>query len=308
MVRRIFLQNGYYHTYLEVHILWYYGIYTAKLRFCIVHTVLFIICRFFYEKLVHPSNHRIFFLVLDLFYTTTSYKMSLASEKTPLIIPSGIVPPSNAVGEQPTVYFLERRESMRDPTPINMSQTDAEEIETIPDGSTTDQFSARPMTVTGRMENLTATKKSNGLLSFFRNVSRKSNAFAAASNTGIIDSSAILPRSAPVKVDPKVFFANERTFLAWLHVSVILAGASVAIVAFTDSNATPGPGALYGVILLPVSIAFILYAMIQYTRRASMIRRKSPGPYMDIAGPTVLTVILMLSIVTQFSIKLYTLM
>jgi len=39
-----------------------------------------------------------------------------------------------------------------------------------------------------------------------------------------------------------------------------------------------------------------------------MIRRKAPGPYVDIAGPTVLTVILMLSIVTQFSIKLYTLM
>jgi hypothetical protein len=39
-----------------------------------------------------------------------------------------------------------------------------------------------------------------------------------------------------------------------------------------------------------------------------MIRRKAPGPYVDIVGPTVLTVILMLSIVTQFSIKLYTLM
>ena len=39
-----------------------------------------------------------------------------------------------------------------------------------------------------------------------------------------------------------------------------------------------------------------------------MIRRKAPGPYADIIGPTVLTGILMLSIVAQFSIKLYTLM
>lgn len=39
-----------------------------------------------------------------------------------------------------------------------------------------------------------------------------------------------------------------------------------------------------------------------------MIRRKAPGPYVDIVGPTVLTVILMLSIVAQFSVKLYTLM
>jgi len=231
--------------------------------------------------------------------------MAPASEKTPLI-PSGVVPPSNVAGEQPTVYFLgERRESMRAATPINTSLTDAEEIETIPDGSIADQFSARRMTATGRMENLTPTK-SNGLFSFFKNVSKKSNAFAATSSANVLDS-AILPRSAPVKIDPKVFFANERTFLAWLHVSVLLAGASVAIVAFTDSHSS-SPGALYGVILLPVSISFIVYAMIQYTRRASMIRRKSPGPYMDVTGPTVLTVILMLSIVTQFSIKLYTLM
>mmetsp|Transcript_20890 Transcript_20890/g.32227 ORF Transcript_20890/g.32227 Transcript_20890/m.32227 type:complete len:235 (+) Transcript_20890:104-808(+) len=234
--------------------------------------------------------------------------MAPASEKTPLI-PSGVVPPSNVAGEQPTVYFLgERRESMRTATPINTSLTDAEEIETIPDGSIADQFSARRMTATGRMENLTPTilNKSNGLFSFFKNVSKKSNAFAATSSANVLDS-AILPRSAPVKIDPKVFFANERTFLAWLHVSVLLAGASVAIVAFTDSHSS-SPGALYGVILLPVSISFIVYAMIQYTRRASMIRRKSPGPYMDVTGPTVLTVILMLSIVTQFSIKLYTLM
>ncbi|KAL7455964.1 hypothetical protein ACHAWC_007480, partial [Mediolabrus comicus] len=138
------------------------------------------------------------------------------------------------------------------------------------------------MTATGRADVINpSSKKPKGWLSFFRNVSRKSNAFAATTSGA---TSAILPRSAPVKIDPKVFFANERTFLAWLHVSVILAGASVAIVAFTDSHSS-SPGALYGVILLPVSIAFILYAMIQYTRRASMIRRKSPGPYMDIAGP-----------------------
>jgi hypothetical protein len=73
-----------------------------------------------------------------------------------------------------------------------------------------------------------------------------------------------LARKAPVKIDPKVFFANERTFLAWMHVSVILAGASVAIVAFTDSRHSSSPaGQLYGVVLLPVSISFIIYAMMQ---------------------------------------------
>ena len=67
-------------------------------------------------------------------------------------------------------------------------------------------------------------------------------------------------RKVPVKVEPKVFFANERTFLAWLHVSIVLAGASVAIVAFADNNPW---SQLYGIILLPVAIAFILYSMYQ---------------------------------------------
>lgn len=69
----------------------------------------------------------------------------------------------------------------------------------------------------------------------------------------------LVERKVPVKVEPKVFFANERTFLAWLHVSVILAGASVAIVAFADS--TDPWAQLYGIILLPVAVSFILYSM-----------------------------------------------
>jgi uncharacterized membrane protein YidH (DUF202 family) len=35
---------------------------------------------------------------------------------------------------------------------------------------------------------------------------------------------------------------------------------------------------LYGLLLLPVAIAFCAYALYMYTKRASMIRRKDPGP------------------------------
>ncbi|KAL7486932.1 hypothetical protein ACHAW6_012528, partial [Cyclotella cf. meneghiniana] len=134
---------------------------------------------------------------------------------------------------------------------------------------------------------------------------KPTNALAATGpeDTGTM----VMNRTVPsVKVDPKVFFANERTFLAWLHVSVILAGASVAIVAFSDSQTTT-QNQFYGVILLPISIAFIVYAMMMYSRRASMIRRQAPGPFVDVAGPTLLSITLIVALVAQFSIKLSTL-
>ena len=112
-------------------------------------------------------------------------------------------------------------------------------------------------------------------------------------------------RKVPIKVEPKVFFANDRTFLAWLHASELLAGASVAIVAFADANPW---SQLYGVMLLPVAISSICHSMNQCARRAAMIRRKDPGPYEDTVGPIVLAEMLMILILAQFAIKIYTLM
>lgn len=74
--------------------------------------------------------------------------------------------------------------------------------------------------------------------------------------------SMVKQRKAPIKVEPKVFFANERTFLAWMHISIILAGASIAILAFSGSSENPG-SQIYGVVMLPVAIAFIIYSMYQ---------------------------------------------
>ena len=201
-----------------------------------------------------------------------------SSEKTPLLIPSGITPPSNASGDTPTVYFLERRDSnaSHHTSTSNHHRSnsaiaqEAAEIETIPEGSIVEDFNPRPVSsvVSGNNNSKigpsSSSSRNHGWFDFFKNVGKKSNAFASTGTGG--GASVILDpfplSSAPVKIDPKVFFANERTFLAWMHVSVILAGASVAINAFTESHDS-AVNQLYGVILLPVSIAFILYAMMQ---------------------------------------------
>ena len=73
------------------------------------------------------------------------------------------------------------------------------------------------------------------------------------------------------------------TFLAWLHVVLILAAASMTIIVYSkDENIV---NQLYGIILLPVSVAYIFYALWQYLRRTHLINHREPGPYIDIAGP-----------------------
>jgi uncharacterized membrane protein YidH (DUF202 family) len=70
-------------------------------------------------------------------------------------------------------------------------------------------------------------------------------------------------RKVPVKVEPKVFFANERTFLAWLHMALTLASISVGIVSFSSDDSS---SRIYGLTMMPVSIAFCGYALMTYMR------------------------------------------
>ncbi|KAG4088018.1 hypothetical protein H8356DRAFT_74556 [Neocallimastix lanati (nom. inval.)] len=89
---------------------------------------------------------------------------------------------------------------------------------------------------------------------------------------------------APSRVEPKVYFANERTFLSWTHTGILLAGLSLTILAFGNVVARIG-GTLFSL----VGIIFIAYAMIRYRWRVNMIKEKDPGPYDDRYGPYLLT-------------------
>ena len=82
-------------------------------------------------------------------------------------------------------------------------------------------------------------------------------------------------RKVPTKIEPKVFFANERTFLAWLHMAVTLSSISIAIVAFAEANKF---SQIYGLMLMPVAITFCAYSLYMYMKRAHMIKNRHPGP------------------------------
>ncbi len=42
----------------------------------------------------------------------------------------------------------------------------------------------------------------------------------------------VMARTTPMRIEPKTFFANERTFLSWLHMAVTIGSIAAALLGF----------------------------------------------------------------------------
>ncbi|WFD32315.1 GTPase regulator Nrf1 [Malassezia sp. CBS 17886] len=102
----------------------------------------------------------------------------------------------------------------------------------------------------------------------------------------------------PVRVEPKVFFANERTFLSWLSFTVTLSALAAGLLNFGDRV-----GRVSAALFSFVAIAIMIYALVTYHWRAQAIRNRGSGPYDDRLGPTILSVLLLTAIIVNFVLR-----
>ncbi|KAI0310381.1 vacuolar transporter chaperone 1 [Amylostereum chailletii] len=119
----------------------------------------------------------------------------------------------------------------------------------------------------------------------------------------------------PVRVEPKVSFANERTFLSWLHFTVILGGLAVGLLNFGDKvgkisaamfSVVGGCNSVFSPSCDPEArpaVAIMLYALYTYHWRANSIRKGGRGPYDDRLGPTLLCAALLISVIVNFILR-----
>lgn len=104
--------------------------------------------------------------------------------------------------------------------------------------------------------------------------------------------------SLPVRVEPKVFFANERTFLSWLNFTVVLGGLAMGLLNFGDRI-----GRLSAVLFTVIAMGVMLYALYTFHWRATKIRNREAAPYDDRVGPTVLCIFMLAAVITNFWCK-----
>ncbi len=104
------------------------------------------------------------------------------------------------------------------------------------------------------------------------------------------------------KIEPKVFFANERTFLHWLHAGVTLYTISAGILAFASETHSVSAH-WYAMALLPIALGFCIYALHLFLWRAEKIRTRIPGRWDDSRGPLFLGSILAGVLFVNFALK-----
>ncbi|KAF4591807.1 vacuolar transporter chaperone 1 [Ophiocordyceps camponoti-floridani] len=103
----------------------------------------------------------------------------------------------------------------------------------------------------------------------------------------------------PTRVEPKVFFANERTFLSWLNFTVVLGALAVGMLNFGDHVAFISAFLFTGIAMLAM-----LYALVTYHWRAKSIRMRGQAGFDDRFGPTVLAVTLLLAVIVNFVLRI----
>ncbi|CAO3616132.1 unnamed protein product [Cunninghamella echinulata] len=101
-----------------------------------------------------------------------------------------------------------------------------------------------------------------------------------------------------VRVEPKVFFANERTFISWLQFCALLLTVSLNLLNFGDEMARISGGVFIG-----ISAVVAIYALYRFEKRAYMINRRILGRYDDLWGPAVLCVLLIGALIVNFYLR-----
>ncbi|KAK1815061.1 Phosphate metabolism transcription protein [Friedmanniomyces endolithicus] len=110
-----------------------------------------------------------------------------------------------------------------------------------------------------------------------------------------------LKDAGPLAIEPKVWLANQRTFIKWQHVSVLLASLSLGLynAAREDNWVARALGVVY--VLLAVGAGGWGYGV--YVWRCRLIERRSGGEFDGVVGPVGVCLGLVVALMVNFGLK-----
>ena len=111
----------------------------------------------------------------------------------------------------------------------------------------------------------------------------------------------LLKDSGPVKVEPKVWMANERTFVRWQHCSILLG--SLALALFNAVPSGDSVGRSLAMVYMALACFAGLWGWAMYLRRSHLIRRRSGRDFDNVLGPMVVCLGLVFALSLNFFLQ-----
>ncbi|SPQ18595.1 b03753d4-3285-43d4-bbd6-0c436a8a0269 [Thermothielavioides terrestris] len=106
----------------------------------------------------------------------------------------------------------------------------------------------------------------------------------------------------PVRVEPKVYFAAERTFLGWLEYSIYIGTIAVTLLNFSTRHGSGASFAAAAAFTL-LAIMSLCYSVVIYLYRSRAIRTRRVARYYDKVGPSVLCGALFVAVALNFALE-----
>jgi uncharacterized membrane protein YidH (DUF202 family) len=98
--------------------------------------------------------------------------------------------------------------------------------------------------------------------------------------------------------NPKGYFANERTFLHWQSLCLVLGALGIGLVNFAKFY-----GQVIGLLFTSISLFFSVYSLVQYLKRSDLLAGKEKGiSYEDINGLLLMVFVLFIAIGINFGL------
>jgi uncharacterized membrane protein YidH (DUF202 family) len=117
---------------------------------------------------------------------------------------------------------------------------------------------------------------------------------------GVTKPEQLIKDSGPLQVEPKVWLANERTFLKWEHICLLLGSLAIGLytAAGEDSLAE-----FMGISYIVIAIFAGSWGYYMHWTRRNMILQRSGKDFDNLIGPMVVSVALMAALILNFIFK-----
>jgi uncharacterized membrane protein YidH (DUF202 family) len=117
---------------------------------------------------------------------------------------------------------------------------------------------------------------------------------------GVVEPTVWIKNSGELKIEPKVWLANERTFLKWQHIMILLGSLAVGLYTAAGKNTV---AAVMGIVYIGIAVFAGIWGYAMLGIRRSMITQRSGKDFDNMIGPLIISAAMMVALILNFTFQ-----